>query len=280
MTEATNNKTLIPIEKVNAIELFTQDGPLDELLKKIKQAVVGHVPDLSTNQGRKLIASTAYKVARSKTTIDEAGKELGADYLRKKQAIDGGRKKAREFLDELRDKVRQPLTEREAKEKLRIEAEQLQAAIDTAHLEAIAEDEIWEREQEIERRGEELRKQEQKAKEKAEAEERARRQAEHDERIRKEAKEKARKEAEEAERRAEEERKQLIREVKAKKRVAKARLKTLLAAAVGAGDDFSDTHLETLVMIGTGMFWSPELSHAAVELADKVSTELDKAEAA
>ena len=88
MTEATDNKTLIPIEKVNAIQLFTQDGPLDELLKKIKQAVVGHIPDLSTNQGRKLIASTAYKVARSKTTIDEAGKELGADYLRKKQAIE------------------------------------------------------------------------------------------------------------------------------------------------------------------------------------------------
>ena len=174
--------------------------------------------------------------------------------------------------------MRQPLTEWEAKEKLRIEAEQLQAAIDTAHLEAIAEDEIWEREQEIDRRGEELRKQEQKAKEKAEAEEQARRQAEHDERIRKEAKEKARKEVEEAERRAEEERKQRIREVKAKERVAKARLKTLLAAAVGAGDDFFDAHLETLVTIGKGMFWSAELNHDAVELADKVSTELDKAE--
>ena len=67
----------------------------------------------------------AYKVARSKTTLDDIGKELVAGWKDQAKEVDANRKLARETLDALKIKVRKPLTDWEEKEAKRIEGIEL-----------------------------------------------------------------------------------------------------------------------------------------------------------
>ncbi len=120
----------IPAEASTAIERVVADNPglvlvdrqkRDELYDHIRREVDSFVPDLTTETGRKAIASLAYKVARTKTALDDAGAELKADWLVKSQAVDKARREIREQLDELRDRARKPLTEWEDAEAKRQE---------------------------------------------------------------------------------------------------------------------------------------------------------------
>ncbi|WP_302789941.1 hypothetical protein [Hafnia paralvei] len=133
MSEATD-LTVIEIKPEQAPVLFSPNG-LDAFLEQIKQAV-NEVPDLSTDKGRKRIASLAAQVSRSKTAIEKPGRE----YLKRlKAAVKPAEKEIKRFVDEcdaLRDATRQPLTEWEAEqeriaaekaaeeERLRLEAEE------------------------------------------------------------------------------------------------------------------------------------------------------------
>ena len=110
---------LVTIEQKNAMEVFTADKGLDPYLEKIQKEVSTLVPDLSTQKGRKEIASMAQKVAKSKTYLDGVGKDLVAEMKKKPKLIDAERKRMREFLDKLKEEVRQPLTDWEAKEEAR-----------------------------------------------------------------------------------------------------------------------------------------------------------------
>src|SRR4030042_1305372 len=118
MTEETS---LISAQRLDVAVIFS-DGGIDEILKEIESRVDAHVPDVSTDKGRKEIASLAHKVARSKTVIDNFGKDVIADWKKKTDNINGYRKHARDFLDALKDRVRQPLTAWEY-EQAKIEAE-------------------------------------------------------------------------------------------------------------------------------------------------------------
>lgn len=117
---------LIPIESVNATELFKGEG-IKDLLAKIRAEVITVVPDLTTDKGRKAIASLARKVASSKVAIDDAGKALVAGIKAQAAEIDASRKLARDTLDALRDEVRKPLTDWEA-EQARIAQEEADRA--------------------------------------------------------------------------------------------------------------------------------------------------------
>lgn len=112
---------LIVIPRETALEVFTKEGSIEPYLEQIKAAVTGIVPDLSTKKGRDAIASLAYKVAKSKTYLDGEGKRLVDEYKEIPKKIDATRKKARDFLDQLKDEVRQPLTDWENAEKARVE---------------------------------------------------------------------------------------------------------------------------------------------------------------
>lgn len=90
--------------------------------------------DISTEQGRKAIASLAYKVAQSKTGLDTAGKNLNAAAQTQINAINEDRRMLRDRLDALKDEVRAPLTRWEAADEARIKAHE--AAI--ADIEALA----------------------------------------------------------------------------------------------------------------------------------------------
>lgn len=109
---------LIPVDldQVTPAALFV-DGGLPELLERIETEARALVPDTETDAGRKAIASNAYRVARSKTYLDNIGKEFVSDLKAQTKAVDEQRKTLRERMDSLRDKVRRPLTEIEEAEK-------------------------------------------------------------------------------------------------------------------------------------------------------------------
>ena len=118
----TDKTELIPLSNVNATSVFEGDATdLDGLIKQVQASARSFTPDLSTEEGRKEIASVAYNVARSKTAIDEAGKEYAAEIKARTKVIDQRRKYARDTLDILRDEVRKPLNDWEAADAERIQ---------------------------------------------------------------------------------------------------------------------------------------------------------------
>lgn len=188
---------LIPVDTLMPIEVFTKGG-IDLLLQDIEDKVSGHVPVLETAKGRKEIASLAYKVSQSKTRLDNFGKDLVTEWKTKAKTVDESRKTAREFLDSLRDRVRQPLTDWEEAEAAREASERLAKELAEAEEAAHAEHALWLRQKEIEAKEAEFARQEE---ERQQAEETARLDKEHferEERMKQEAADAARRQAEEA----------------------------------------------------------------------------------
>ncbi|MBC4133554.1 hypothetical protein H8M78_21180 [Klebsiella pneumoniae] len=132
---------LVVIEKKNAMAVFTNNDQLDPLIEAIEKEARSLVPDVTTKKGRDAIASMAHKVARSKTYIDNAGKDLVAELKALPKQIDESRRVVRERLDTLKDEVRRPLTEWEAEQE-RIKAEE---AMNALHVEALAMNEDFDR---------------------------------------------------------------------------------------------------------------------------------------
>jgi colicin import membrane protein len=112
---------LISIAQITTANLF--DGSsMDTMLAQIEAKARAYDLDISTPAGRKEIASVAYKIAQSKTAIDAAGKKLVEGIKAEAKIIDDERKKARDFLDGLKNSIRQPLTDFENAEKERVAA--------------------------------------------------------------------------------------------------------------------------------------------------------------
>ncbi|EMM0438290.1 hypothetical protein RVY09_002242 [Citrobacter freundii] len=183
MSEVTD---LVVIEKSSAMAVFTNNEQLDPIIEKIEKEARSLVPDVSTKKGRDAIASMAHKVARSKTYIDNAGKDLVAELKALPKQIDESRRIARERLDALKDEVRRPLTEWEAEqerikaeEAARIKAEEARKQFESDHEIALLMNDAFDREL---------------AEKKAEAE---RQRIAHEEELKRQAAEQAKREAEE-----------------------------------------------------------------------------------
>lgn len=186
--------SLIPLETINGVEVFT-GHKLDELLEAIRKETTTLVPDVSTVDGRKSIASVAYKIARSKTTIDDAGKSLVSGWKKQAAEVDAARKKARDYLDALKDEVRAPLNEYEA-EQARIEQEAItKAQHEREEAEAAARAEMERKEAELVAREQAVAKAEAYAKAKAYADQAEKVRIEREDTIRKEAAAKAEQDA-------------------------------------------------------------------------------------
>ena len=106
------------------VEAFNSEGGAQSLFDKIAEQARSVVPDLSTDKGRKAIASLARKVASTKTAFDSHGKELKEQYTVITSKIDADRKLFRDQCDALRDEIRKPLTDWENAEKERVEKHQ------------------------------------------------------------------------------------------------------------------------------------------------------------
>lgn len=102
--------------------VFVQAGGADAVLAAIEAEVRAFTADISTKDGRSAVASIAHKVARSKTALDDMGKELVSDWKSQSTIVDRERKRLRDRLDEIKDEVRRPLTEWENAETDRVAA--------------------------------------------------------------------------------------------------------------------------------------------------------------
>lgn len=231
---------LIALEDIKPGPIFAGDG-LDPLLARIEEeARALSTTDVTTAKGREAIASVAYKVARSKTYLDNLGKDYVADLKAQASQVDERRRYLRTKLDGLRDEIRHPLNEWEAERdkadqqiadiramatspipRSSQDLEALLQELDTVKPDEIVEDRretlllaIDETRQALQAQLEERRKVEAWEAEQArkQQEEEERRRKEEQERIAREAAEKARREAEEKAKREAEERERRHRE--------------------------------------------------------------------
>lgn len=99
--------------------VFTPGG-VERVLDQITRDALAVEHDAKTPGGRKLIASAAYRVARTKTTLDEMGKKLTDEWRARTDAVNADRRTIRTRLDALADQIRSPLTAWETKEKSRV----------------------------------------------------------------------------------------------------------------------------------------------------------------
>ena len=105
---------------------FFKPGASDELLSRLEAEVrtIAASLDISTDKGRAEIASLAYKVARTKTGLDEEGKRLVEGKKAEVKAVDQERARIWDRVESLQKEVRKPLTEWESAEKARIASQE------------------------------------------------------------------------------------------------------------------------------------------------------------
>lgn len=129
VVSAESETMIVPApSSADAVGLFINSEGLAALVQAVKEKVAESSPDVTTAKGRAEIKSLAHKITRTKTAVDEAGKNLVAKYKEIPVKIDANRKRLRDELDAIRDEYRRPLTEWEQAESDRIEA--LKARVD------------------------------------------------------------------------------------------------------------------------------------------------------
>ncbi len=195
---------LIPVD-ISPVSLF-QKGKLEPFLAKVKRAVdeFKKTSEVETAGGRKAVASFAYKIAQSSVLIDKAGKNLNEEKRAAINLVDEDRRRSKTFLKEEQVRVRNPLTEWEEAEKKLIAEEAARIELEADHTEALAENDLFNRQRAVERKEVEIAKMLEERRIKEEAERLKKERAEQDERLKKEAAEQAREEASEKIRKAEE----------------------------------------------------------------------------
>lgn len=119
--ETTQSTALSVFEQTNPVMVIQDSEKFDRFYDDMKRETDAMEIDLTTDTGRKRIASMAYKVARTKTAIDDAGKLLTEEWRANIKAVDDSRRSIRERLDALKDEVRKPLTDWEQAEEMRVD---------------------------------------------------------------------------------------------------------------------------------------------------------------
>lgn len=97
---------------------------LGVFVAQVRAEVIGEVPDLATDKGRKRVASLAAKVARSKTAVDGFGRAYLKRLKEMPKAIEAELREFTTSMDALRDEVRKPLNDWEAEQAAKAAAQQ------------------------------------------------------------------------------------------------------------------------------------------------------------
>lgn len=115
-----SSTSLAVIEVKNPALVFVAGGA-DTILNRIREEVAKEKPmlDISTEEGRRYIASFAYKIARSKTALDKMGASLNDDHTKAIKVVNSERKRLWDELEKIQEEVRAPLTEWENADKIR-----------------------------------------------------------------------------------------------------------------------------------------------------------------
>lgn len=109
---------LTTVQNLTPAEIYSTEK-VDAILSKITEEAKAIEVDITTAAGRKELASLAYKIAQSKTFMDDCGKKLGEDAKKKLDTINAERKKIRDTLDALKEEIRKPLTDWEIQDEAR-----------------------------------------------------------------------------------------------------------------------------------------------------------------
>lgn len=108
------------IEQNAIVVAFQKENGIQDLFDRMAEQARSIVPDVTTKKGRDAIASQAYKVSKSKTAVDNHGKDLVAGIKAQAALIDKDRKAWRDQCDALRDEIRKPLDDWEQTEADRV----------------------------------------------------------------------------------------------------------------------------------------------------------------
>ncbi len=101
---------IIPTEGAQEILAGQFEITIEPLLAGIKQAVDTFTADVTTEIGREEIKSFAYKLARSRVALDDAGKAVNAKLKEVPKKIDANRRRAWICLKAGRSKFARLLT--------------------------------------------------------------------------------------------------------------------------------------------------------------------------
>ncbi|HHE4958814.1 cell envelope biogenesis protein TolA [Proteus mirabilis] len=225
---------LVVIEQATALDLFTAPEKVNQMLEHIKSLAEEERKELDSDfsvaKNRKAFASLAYKVAQTKTYIDKEGKAVVDKLKELPKKVDASRKMFRDELDALSTDIRKPLTEWEAQEKAREEAEALKKQIELDREEALQMNELFDLRKAEEERQRIAREEEMKR----QAAEQARLEAERKAQQEIEAAAKREREAKEAAERAEREKQEAIQRAEQAAKEAKERAEREKQLAVEA----------------------------------------------
>ena len=113
----------IKIEQQALAVAFSTDGGINSIIEQITTQAREKARNLDaeTPKGRKELASIAYSVSKTKTWLDEQGKNLVSEAKSKIKVVDNERKAVRDQLDLLRDEIRKPVTDFEDAERKLLE---------------------------------------------------------------------------------------------------------------------------------------------------------------
>jgi len=109
---------------ITAVQVFGSQKNADDIIATLTRDARAEAAklDISTKKGREGIASLAYKIAKSKTALDNLGKEMNEAKRAEINQVDAERRRLKEAIQTLQDDIRKPLTDWENADKLRIEA--------------------------------------------------------------------------------------------------------------------------------------------------------------
>lgn len=116
--------TLDTVETLVPSIVFAEGG-VEDVVSKLEAHVRALPLDATTEKGRKHIKSVAYDVARSKTALDNMGKEVQESAKAIVDRVNADRRVVKTRLDTLRDEVKAPVVEFEQREAARVEGHQI-----------------------------------------------------------------------------------------------------------------------------------------------------------
>lgn len=107
-------------DELTPLSVIEDRTKAEGLFAKVRAEIDAHVPDLTTEKGRKAIKSLAFKVTKTKTAVDDARKKLTEDARKQVDAANAAGRVIWDRLEDLAAEARKPLTEWEQAEKDRV----------------------------------------------------------------------------------------------------------------------------------------------------------------
>lgn len=124
MTPADTSTALTLPAAADLAEMLKAENGLDGLLSQLEMQARAEAKDAdaATKKGRDALKSIAFRVSKSKVSLEDRAKELTEAQRKAIEAVNAGRNAAVKRLEALRDEIKKPALDWEAAEEERIEA--------------------------------------------------------------------------------------------------------------------------------------------------------------